>query len=538
MDLRKSLSLLSILILLGILLAACEEQATIIPPPTGAPSTPQVTVLTPTATFKPQPTAAPTSPAQRTLVVCLGQEPASLYMYGASSRGMWGVLEAIYDGPIDTRKFAAQPVILQKLPSVAGKDAVYTPVEVKSGADVVDANGDLVDLAAGTRVLPSGCASPECAKTWDGKSALKMDQLTVTFKLLPGLKWSDGTELTAADSVYSFNVASDSATPVSKRIVDRTAAYQAQDAQTIAWTGVPGYTPQRFDGLLWSPLPSHVLSKYKPADLLKAEEAAVKPLGWGPYKLEEWKKGAFIRLSKNANYFRAAEGLPKFDTLVFRFLGEQGDNNLQALLSGECDVVDESVLLFDQLQILLQQESARKLRVYVGQGPEWEQLSFGIKPASYDDGYNPAADRADFFGDLKMRQAVAYCIDRDALNRTLLNSRSGVPAGLLPPSHPLFMAELAALPYDVAKGNQLLSELGWKDTDNNPATPRVADTAARVTKGTPLSLSYLTTEATLRVKTAEMIAKNLADCGIQVTGADAKPGRVVRRRAGWCAVWT
>ena len=373
-------------------------------------------------------------------------------------------------------------------------------------------------------MLPSGCASPECAKTWDGKSTLKMDQRTVTFKLLPGLKWSDGTALTAADSLYSFNVASDTATPVSKRIVDRTAAYQATDEQTISWTGVPGYAPQRFDGLFWSPLPKHMLSKYKPADLLKAEEAAVKPLGWGPYKLEEWKKGAFIRLSKNANYFRAAEGLPKFDTLVFRFLGEQGDNNLQALLSGECDVVDESVLLFDQLQILLQQEAARKLRVYIGQGPEWEQLSFGIKPASYDDGYNPASDRADFFGDLKMRQAVAYCIDRDALNRTLLNSRSGVPAGLVPPSHPLYMPELAALPYDVAKGNQLLSELGWKDTDNNPATPRVADTAARVTKGTPLSLTYLTTEATLRRKTAEMIAKNLADCGIQVKVQMQNPG--------------
>lgn len=524
MDLRKGLSVLSVLVMLGMLLAACEERATIVPQPSTGPGTPQVNVLTATATRKAQPTAAPTAVPPKTLVVCLGQEPTSLYMYGASSKGMWAVLEALYDGPIDTLKFSAQPVILQKLPSVANKDAVYTPVDVTAGADVVDASGNLVDLAAGTRVFPSGCSSPECVKTWDGKSPLKMDQLSLTYRLLPGLKWSDGAELTAADSVYSFNVAMDNATPVSKRIVDRTAAYQAKDAQTITWTGVPGYAPQRFDGLFWIPLPKHALSQYKPIDLLTAEAAALKPLGWGPYKMEEWKKGAFIRLSKNPNYFRAAEGLPKFDTLVFRFLGEQGDNNLQALLSGECDVLDESVLLFDQLQTLLEQESGKKLRVYIGQGPEWEQLSFGIKPASYDDGYNPATDRADFFSDLKMRQAVAYCIDRPALNRALLNSRSGVPASYVPPSHPLFNAELSALPYDVAKGNQLLSELGWKDADGNPATLRVADSVARVTKGTPLTLTYLTSEAALRKKTAEMIAKNLADCGIQLKVQALNPG--------------
>lgn len=521
---HKSLSLLSILILFAILLAACEERATVVPQPTAIQSTPQVNAVTPTATIKPQPTLTPTSARQRSLVVCLGQEPASLYMYGNSSRGMWSVLEALYDGPIDTRKFSAQPVILSKLPSLADKDAVYTPVEVINGADVVDANGDLVDLVAGTRVLPSGCASPDCAQTWDGKSALKMDQLTLTYKLLPGLKWSDGTPLTAEDSVYSFNVASSPSTPVSKRLVDRTAAYQAKDAQTVTWTGVPGFSVQRFDGQFWIPLPKHMLGKYQPAELLKAEEATTRPLGWGPYKLEEWKKGSFIRLSKNSQYFRAAEGLPRFDTLLFRFLGEQGDNNVQALLSGECDVVDESVLLFDQLQTMLEQQQTKKLRVFVGQGPEWEQLSFGIKPAGYDDGYNPASDRPDFFSNLKMRQAVAYCIDRAALIRTLLNSQSAIPGGYVPSVHPVHMQDLKPLAYDVAQGNKLLSEMGWKDTDNNPATPRVAESVPNVTKGTPLTLNYLTTEAALRKRTAEMITKNLADCGIQVKVQAQSPG--------------
>ncbi len=174
---------------------------------------------------------------------------------------MWSVLEALYDGPIDTRKFSPQPVILQKLPAYPDQDVLVEAVDVKAGDTVVDANGDLVNLAANVKVLPAGCAGTDCAVTWDGTKALKMDRLKVTYRLLPGLKWSDGAALTAADSVYSFNLAADPATKVSKRIVDRTLAYQAADDLTVEWTGRPGFAPQLLGWLVLYPAAQTCLGK-------------------------------------------------------------------------------------------------------------------------------------------------------------------------------------------------------------------------------------------------------------------------------------
>jgi peptide/nickel transport system substrate-binding protein len=513
----------SVIFILVLAITACSSQPTTAPTAQSGTPLPSINTpipATPTATLPP----APVTPASRTLVVCLGQEPTSLYVYGSSSRGMWSVLEAIYDGPIDTRQYVAQPVILQKLPSIADKDAVFEPADVKAGDLVVNTDGNLVNLASGTRVLPAGCSGADCAQTWDGKKALKMDRLKVTFKLLPGLKWSDGEPLTAADSVYSYNLASDPATKVSKQVIDRTETYLVVDDTTVTWTGRPGYAPQDVDMLFFQPLPQHAWGKIKPADMEATDAVARKPLGWGPYVIQDWTAGSNIHLTRNLNYFRAAEGLPRFDNLVFRFLGEPGDNNLAAVQVGECDLVDQTTLVADQLPQMIDLENSKKIKTYIGQGPDWEQLSFGIRPASYDDGFNPAKDRPDFFSDIRVRQAFAYCIDRTTLVKDLLFNRSSVLATYLPPGHPMLPPGLTPLPYDVATGNKLLTEAGWKDLDNNPATPRTAQGIANVPAGTPFSITYHTTLATLRQQTATQIARNLADCGIQVKVIALDPG--------------
>ena len=439
---------------------------------------------------------------------------------------MWSVLEAIYDGPIDNRQYAAQPVILEKLPSVADKDAVFEPVDVKAGDLVVDADGNPINLAAGARVLPSGCSGADCAQTWDGKKALQMDRLKVQFRLLAGLKWSDGAPLTAADSVYSFNLAADPATKVSKRIVDLTASYQAVDDVTVEWTGHPGFAPQSLEGLFFLPLPKHAWEKYKPENMESVDEITRKPLGWGPYYIEDWKAGSNILLRKNPNYFRAGEGLPKFDNLVFRFLGEPGDNNLAALQAGECDLIDQTTLLEDQLQQIVALQAAKKLKAYIGQGPDWEHLDFNLKPAAYDDGVNLAQDPPDFFADIRVRQAFAYCIDRQAMVKNLFYGLSSIPATFLPPGHPMLQGDLVTLPYDVAKANQLLTDAGWVDEDNDPSTPRTAQKVTNALPGTPFEVTLYTTLATARKKTAELIAKDLAECGVKVTVQTLEPGQL------------
>ena len=184
----SKLTTLVAFLFLSFLLAGCRTNG---PTPKDTPAAP--TSAATATVVEPQATPTETAVPPQTLVMCLQDEPTSLYIYGNNSRSMWSVLEAVYDGPFDTRDYSIQPVILSKIPSLNDGDAVLKPVAVKAGDNIVDVDGNLVALKSGTRVLPAGCSRLDCAVTWDGTSELSMDQLVVNFKLLPGLMWSDGS---------------------------------------------------------------------------------------------------------------------------------------------------------------------------------------------------------------------------------------------------------------------------------------------------------------------------------------------------------
>ena len=505
----KNILCLSVVVIL--LLSACQST----PSPLSPSSTPSILPATPVPSLTA--TVATPTPSPRTLVVCLGQEPQSLYLYSQPSVAAWNVLEAIYDGPIDEHNYAPQPVILQKMPSLADGDAKISAVVVNPGDAIIDASGNLATLTKGVSVFPSGCNGADCAVTWDGTTQIMMDQLSVTFKLLPALTWSDGQPLTAADSVYSYTLAADPATPASKYNIDRTASYTAVDDLTVDWVGISGYLSPSALTNFWSPLPKHLWENMSASGLLTAEESTVKPVGWGPYVIDDWVKGDHITLHKNPNYFLAKKGLPLFDTLVYRFVGTDPTASLTALLAGECDILDRSAQLDSQVSTLLDLQSSKKIQALFISGPEVEQVDFGIKPASYDDGYNPTAgDRPNFFGDVRTRQAFAYCMDRQTVVDQLLNGESQVLDTYLPPQNPLADTSVTHYDFDVSKGSQLLTEVGWKDTDNDPSTPRIAEGVAGVPDGTPFTVDYWTTQADLRKQVATILAQSLGKCGIQL----------------------
>ena len=136
------------------------------------------------------------------------------------------------------------------------------------------------------------------------------------------------------------------------------------------------------------------------------------PMGNGAYVIKAW-NAEEIRLTKNTNYFRAAEGLPHFDELVFHITPD-ADTALSALIEGRCDLVDSSVHLDAHTSLLLEMRRTGQLRALFGETPTMEWLALGVNPASYDDAYDPNVqhDRPDFFGDSRLRVAIAQCLDR------------------------------------------------------------------------------------------------------------------------------
>jgi peptide/nickel transport system substrate-binding protein len=453
------------------------------------------------------------TPSIRSLRVCLGEEPNTLYPLGNLNAAARSVLSAIYDGPMDVVEYGYEAIILEKIPSLEDGDAQISPVNVSAGSEVVDTNGDVVLLSTGTRVRPSGCRSDDCAIAYDGSSSVEMDQLVVTFTMLEGLMWSDGAPLTTSDSVYAFSLASNEATPGSKFLTDRTQSYEAADEQTIQWWGKPGFIDPDYYTNFWMPLPQHAWGEFTPQDLLRVDVSAKLPLGWGPYIVDEWEPGKQIHLVKNLNYFRAASGLPRFDELVFLVIPD-ADAAVSALVDGTCDVLDPSTRLDGHVGLLQQLRIDNQIDLLTAQTMVIEWLGFGITPASYDENFDVETDRPDFFGDKRTRQAIAMCLDRQRVVDTVLFGLSQVPDSYLPPDHPLHNANVQTYQYNPASGNQILQDVGWRDHDNNPATPRQATGVTNVPADTPLILNYQTTSATQRRQVAEIFTQSLAECGI------------------------
>ncbi|MCK4978270.1 MAG: hypothetical protein KAS36_15145, partial [Anaerolineales bacterium] len=444
----KRIRLPKFLLILALILAACQ-------PPPASPE-PVVETLVVIEVVEATPveviqvvTPVPEPGGPRTLVICM-DEPQDFRPYSGEALA-GNIHEAIYEGgslwAIDANSFAYQPIITEKLPSLEDGDAVLTVVTVRDGDKVVDADSSVVILDPSAdppqMLIPTGGGAPV---TYQGGD-FEMDQISATYKLLPDLQWSDGAPLTAKDSVFTFNLIADPNNPIDKFDIDRTESYEAVDDLTIVWTGLPGYLADKFAILFWGPTPEHIWGRYTTSELFSSEEYTRAPVGWGPYMFGEWIAGESITLHKNPHYYRADEGIPKFDKVIFRFIGGGANAQIAALLSGECDVITSD--LSDQIELLLELEATGQLKASFTPAAAWEHISFGIQKREYDDGYQVGVDRPDFFSDVRTRRAFAMCMDRQALVDTILHGQSLVMDSYVQPQHPLYNPDVARYEFDV-----------------------------------------------------------------------------------------
>jgi len=469
-----------------IILALCTACTGPIPPPTPTPSP------------IPSPTPSPT-PEPKVLTVCLPDEPASLYLYGTGNPAANHVWQAIYDGPLDSRNYTYQPVILTGIPSLADGSAAIETVAVQPGDRVLDPHGEVVALAPGVTVKDADGQHV----TFDGAPIL-MQRMVVTFTLHPDLYWSDGALLTADDSVFSFELAADPATPTDKYAVERTASYRAPDARAAVWSGLPGFLDRTYFLNFWHPLPRHAWGHLSAAELLSADVSTRGSLGWGPFVLREWVDGDHITLTRNPIYFRVPEGLPRLDGVTFRFIADP-PTLAGELAAGRCDVVTHDAA--DAVRAVLPAQS--QVEVLSTYDARWELLAFGITPAA---GY----ERPDFFEDVRVRQAIALCIDRQAVANQVLGPSGRVLHGMLPPEHPLYAGnQLTTWGYDPPAGQALLAAAGWYDENGDGV--REAHHLPGLADGTPFQVTYRTADDPLRVQTAGLVQAYLAACGLQVS---------------------
>ena len=129
----------------------------------------------------------------------------------------------------------------------------------------------------------------------------------------------------------------------------------------------------------------------------------------------------------------------------------------------------------------------------------------------------PLDSRYVFFDDLRVRQAVAYAIDRQRIIDEVAYGVGEVPTTYIPSEHPMYTTTLKTYPYSPTLATELLALAGWVDTD--------AD-GIRDKGGQPLAFDLTTTDAAVRVATGAIIRENLASVGISLT-LDTRPATEV-----------
>ncbi|HSO26429.1 MAG TPA: ABC transporter substrate-binding protein, partial [Anaerolineales bacterium] len=480
----------------------------------------------PLASIAPDSTAAPDSAATptltpspippRTLSICMGGEPQSLFIYADDSVAARSVRQAIYDGPFDISNYTAVPVILESIPSITNGGAAIQAVSVNPGEAIIDSVGNPTTLTEGIVYRPAGCTQANCSVSYSGQEAVLMDQLVVQFRLLPNLQWADGAPLTADDSLFAYEIAQALFPRVRSELLVQTASYQAVDTQTVAWRGLPGGRLPSYATNFFAPLPRHAWGSLQLETLFSSEEVNRRPLGWGPYVVDEWIAGDHITLSKNPAYFRAAEGLPAFDHLVFRFMPD-GAEALSALLAGECDYVDETAALETQREAVAQAAAGGSILMFEEIGTAWEQATINLAPAPQigADGVE-IAGRPALLAARETRQALLMCLDRSALLQELGLSSEQVAHTYVAPGHPLYNDQARTYAYDPQAAAGLLQAAGWVDGDGRPETPRVAQGAAGVPDGTPLSFSYYFSDEPEKQIIAQFLQAAWSACGAQL----------------------
>ncbi|KAA3659416.1 MAG: peptide ABC transporter substrate-binding protein, partial [Chloroflexi bacterium] len=440
------------------------------------------------------------------LVICEAQEPDSLYMYGTSMASAQGVQHALFTSDYTNLSFGYQAEGLVKLPSLADGDAVVNVVEVAAGTLVRDAADTVVTLEDGVVVV--NAEGEEV--TFDG-TLVQMEQMVVDFEMQPRI-WSDGEPVKASDSVYSFGINADPDTPWTRYSVERTASYEATGDLSTRWTSLPGFVDATYFVNFWRPAPEHAWSALSAAELLEAEISSRMPVGDGAFKVAEWNAGDSIVLEPNEFYYRSDEGMPFLSSVTFKFIPDT-NQLLAQLLSGACDIGTQNGMDVGQSPFLIEAETNGLLTPYFQTGTVYEHIDFSVD--SIDD-YGDDVGRPDFFEDVRVRQAMTMCTDRQSMVDNILYGRSEVIHTYVPQVHPLYPEGLTEWPFDIDGANALLDEAGYVDSDGDGVREYPGGANGEFA-GEPFAVTLGTTTGNeMRQQLTQIFKENMLECGINI----------------------
>ncbi len=366
----------------------------------------------------------------------------------------------------------------------------------------------------------------------------RLNGRTLTFTLRDDITWSDGEPVTADDFVYTYaalfwGVTNESLETPKLDLIEDIESISKIDEQTVAvalktedcaalYALQLGWLPQHLYGPRWeirANEPVSLSGPYGDADdphfaSIEASEMNQTPVvSSGPFLFREWVSGDHITLVRNASYFKAS---PHVDGLVVRIVPDE-ETRVQMLRIGEINLL-EGV----DPRYLTQIELMQQLAVYKVIGDSYSYLGLQLgdpdnpQPRWLEDEntgsmiLNEAHGEHPILGDKRVRQAIAYGIDRNAIiNQVTVGQGAPMSANMLPSLRWAFNDGLAPRDYDPSAAAALLDEAGWVMNEN---------TGIRQNGGRLLRLDLITNlSSDTRVQIGELVQAQLEELGFDIT---------------------
>ncbi|WP_230530140.1 ABC transporter substrate-binding protein [Microvirga roseola] len=271
--------------------------------------------------------------------------------------------------------------------------------------------------------------NPGLAQSWNVSS----DGKTYTFKLRPGVKFHDGSDMTAEDVVSSIKrvQSKEIASPLASRLSAVESA-SAVDPQTVE------LKLKEPSAALLSSLATIAIV---PSEMEANKDALQKtPVGTGPFKFQEWQPNGYILLTKNENYWE--QGLPKLGGLKFNIVPETATRQV-GLVNGQYALLPNI-----DAATALQVKGKPNVKIDETMDLAYTLIGMNVSKPPFD---NP-----------KVREALNYALNRQEIVDAALFG-AGVPGGPLSPalkSWALDVKEFPCYTHDPAKAQALLKEAG------------------------------------------------------------------------------
>jgi len=321
------------------------------------------------------------------------------------------------------------------------------------------------------------------------------DGKTITWRLRPGLKWSDGTPLTSADIKFTWEAVSH----------PKSTATQTQGFDLIESIETPDeLTAVVHYKEFWAPFVSQFAlgllprTAGDPADMGKWEWNRTLDPTNGPFMLKEWVAADHMTFIRNPYWYE--EGKPYLDEVVYRFVPEF-ETQRQMLKTGENDIhhwLDATYL-----------DEAKNWGVTIKQAssPYWMRLDFKLSERG-DPRPSPPAKPHAILGDVRVRKAIELALKREDITYLWRNPvfvQSMFCRGD-------FVCELPPYEHDPEKAKAMLEEAGWIDQDGDGI--RECHGCMYAEEGTKMRLSVTTYSGWGREPEEEVIIEQLKAVGI------------------------